>query len=97
EGLPLVALLALFAFLLSSPGTLTTAMAQRLMPGDAGTSASLITGLALGLGGVGATVFGRLADIIGLTPALHWLAWWLLAPAALTLLLPRVPRSLRRG
>ena len=41
--------------------------AQELMPGKTGTVAGLFFGFAFGLGGVGAAVLGKLADVYGIT------------------------------
>ena len=54
-------------------------------------------GLGLGLGGIGTSLVGGLADKIGLVPALWWLSWVPLLPMALALLLPRLPRSLQEA
>lgn len=82
-------------FLCSS--SLNVALAQRLAPGHAGTASSLMSGVGLGLGGVGATLAGRLADAIGLVPAFQWLSWLPLVPAALTLFLPAMPRTFAKA
>ena len=41
--------------------------AQELMPGKTGTVAGLFFGFAFGMGGVGAAVLGKLADVYGIT------------------------------
>jgi FSR family fosmidomycin resistance protein-like MFS transporter len=41
--------------------------AQDLMPGRTGTVAGLFFGFAFGMGGVGAAVLGKLADVVGIT------------------------------
>ncbi len=93
QGASMVALWTLSGMFLMASMSLNTSMAQRLAPGDAGMASSVTMGLGLGLGGVGATLVGRLADAIGLVPAFMWLAWLPLLPAVLTLFLPRIPRS----
>jgi hypothetical protein len=40
---------------------------------------------------MGVTLIGRLADFIGLAPALMWLSFLPVLPAVLALFLPRLP------
>lgn len=96
EGALMVALWIASGVLFLCSSSLNVALAQRLAPDHAGTASSLMSGLGLGLGGVGATLVGRLADAIGLVPAFQWLSWLPLAPAVLALFLPAMPRSLAR-
>ena len=93
EGALMVAFWIVSGVLFLCSSSLNVALAQRLAPDHAGTASSLMSGLGLGLGGVGATLVGRLADAIGLVPAFQWLSWLPLVPAALTLLLPAMPRA----
>ncbi len=60
--------------------------AQELMPGRVGLVAGLFFGFAFGVGGIGAAVLGRLADVAGIDavyricafmPLVGLLAWWL--------------------
>ncbi|MGC8839233.1 MAG: MFS transporter [Anaerolineae bacterium] len=93
EGALMVVLWIVSGVLFLCSASLNVALAQRLAPAHAGTASSLMSGVGLGLGGVGATLVGRLADAIGLVPAFQWLSWLPLVPAALTLLLPAMPRT----
>jgi len=60
-------LLALNGFIMSSSFAVTVVYAQSLMPGKIGLVSGLITGLAFGLGGVGALSIGGLIDIFGIS------------------------------
>jgi FSR family fosmidomycin resistance protein-like MFS transporter len=63
--------------------------AQELIPGKVGTVAGLFFGLAFGLGGIGAAVLGRLADLAGIEYVYH-LCSFLPLIGLLTVLLPDV-------
>jgi FSR family fosmidomycin resistance protein-like MFS transporter len=91
NGSLMVAALCLGGVLLEASRSLNTAMAQSLAPENAGIASSFTMGLAFGVGGMGVTLIGRLADAIGLAPALLWLSWLPVLPAALALFLPRWP------
>lgn len=63
--LPLVwvyPLIVVLGFVLQSGFSVSVVYAQELMPGKVGTASGLITGLAFGMGGLGAVVLGYLAD-----------------------------------
>jgi FSR family fosmidomycin resistance protein-like MFS transporter len=91
NGSLMVAALCLGGVLLEASRSLNTAMAQSLAPENAGMASSFTMGLAFGVGGMGVTLIGRLADVIGLTPALMWLSFLPALPAALALFLPHLP------
>ncbi|MDP4099010.1 MFS transporter [Paenibacillus sp. P96] len=59
-------LLALIGFIMLSSFSVTVVYAQMLIPGRIGTISGLITGLAFGLGGVGALVLGNWIDKVGI-------------------------------
>ncbi|MFM9276497.1 MFS transporter [Paenibacillus jiagnxiensis] len=59
-------LLALIGFIMLSSFSVTVVYAQMLVPGKIGTISGLITGLAFGLGGVGALVLGNWIDKAGI-------------------------------
>lgn len=63
--------------------------AQELIPGKVGTVAGLFFGLAFGLGGIGAAVLGRLADLAGIEYVYHVCSFLPLI-GLLTVLLPDV-------
>lgn len=57
----------LLGFILQSGFSVSVVYAQELLPGKVGMASGLITGLAFGMGGLGAIVFGTAADHYGLT------------------------------
>ncbi len=59
-------LIFLIGFILSSAFSAIVVFAQELLPGRTGTVAGLFFGLSFGLGGIGAAVFGEVADIYGI-------------------------------
>jgi len=64
-------LLAAGGAIIVSSFAVTIAMGQTLMPGNLGMSSGLITGLAIGLGGVAVTGLGWIADRWGLMASMH--------------------------
>jgi FSR family fosmidomycin resistance protein-like MFS transporter len=65
--------------------------AQELMPGKTGTVAGLFFGFAFGMGGVGAAVLGKLADVYGITTVYQMCAFLPLI-GLLAAFLPNVER-----
>ncbi len=63
-------------------------MAQEQMKNNMGLAGGLVTGLGIGLGGVGASILGNLADIITLPVLLRWLPLLSLGAAAVALFFP---------
>ncbi|MFI8714720.1 MFS transporter [Brevibacillus brevis] len=59
-------LLVISGFIMLSSFSVTVVYAQELLPGKIGTVSGLIIGLAFGMGGMGALVFGYLADLYSL-------------------------------
>ncbi len=96
RGLWAVLLLALAGGTIVSSFAVTIVMGQALMPGSVGMSSGLITGLAIGLGGVAVTFLGWIADRWGLMASMHVipllpLAGALLACAVRMPSLPHIP------
>ncbi|EJL31665.1 MFS transporter [Brevibacillus sp. BC25] len=60
-------LLVISGFIMLSSFSVTVVYAQELLPGKIGTVSGLIIGLAFGMGGMGALVFGYLADLYSLS------------------------------
>lgn len=87
-------LLALIGFILLSSFSVTVVYAQMLVPGKIGTISGLITGLAFGLGGVGALVMGNWIDFAGITTVMY-VSGFLPLLGILTYLLPS-DRTLNR-
>lgn len=71
RGIWTVLLLAATGAIMVSSFSVTIAMGQTLMPGNLGMSSGLITGLAIGLGGVAVTFLGWIADRWGLMASMH--------------------------
>jgi FSR family fosmidomycin resistance protein-like MFS transporter len=95
RGVWAVLLLALAGGIIVSSFAVTIAMGQTLMPGNLGMSSGLITGLAIGLGGVAVTGLGWIADQWGLMTSMHVIPVLPLAGALLTLGIHMPP--IRRG
>ena len=92
---PAVGLLALIGFVTIATFSVTVVMGQEYLPRRLGIASGVTLGLGIGLGGVGATLLGILADSAGL-PAVMWTIAVLPIPAILlTLTLPR--EGARRG
>ncbi len=64
-------LIFLIGFILSSAFSAIVVFAQELMPGHVGTVAGLFFGLSFGMGGVGAAIFGKVADVYGIDVVYH--------------------------
>jgi FSR family fosmidomycin resistance protein-like MFS transporter len=71
----------------------TVVMGQEYLPGRIGTAAGITLGFSIGLGGVGAPVFGAIADNYGLPVMMLTLAALPILGLALALSLPRKPGS----
>lgn len=65
SGLLTIVLLALIGLILISSFATTVVLAQEMMPGYVGLASGLTIGFSIGLGGVGATVLGWIADHFG--------------------------------
>jgi FSR family fosmidomycin resistance protein-like MFS transporter len=75
--------------IISSAFSAVVVYAQELVPGRVGLVSGLFFGLAFGIGGIGAALLGRLADITGLVTVFHICAW-LPALGLLTAWLPDI-------
>jgi len=64
-------LLFIDGLLLLCSFSVTVVYAQEIMPGKIGTVSGLMIGLAFGMGGIGASVLGHLADVNGLAFIMH--------------------------
>ncbi|MTI80374.1 MAG: MFS transporter [Firmicutes bacterium] len=67
----------------------TVVMGQEMLPHRIGVASGLMTGFAIGMGGVGVTVLGTIADHYGVDSALWILTLMPLAAFALSLFLPK--------
>lgn len=64
-------LLTIIGFIMLSSFSITVVYAQMLVPGKIGTVSGMITGLAFGLGGLGALVLGNWIDAVGISPVMQ--------------------------
>ena len=73
-GLVTVLLVGLIGFVMVSSFSTTIVLAQEAMPGHIGMAGGLTIGFSIGLGGVGATLLGYVADIFGVPIIFNLLA-----------------------
>ena len=71
----------------------TTVLGQEYLPGRIGVAAGITMGLSIGLGGLGAPLFGAVADVYGLPTMMLALAALPPIGLVLSLTLPRNPRA----
>jgi len=90
EGWPLLACLFVAGFLVVSTFTTTLVMTQEYMPRSLGLASGLNLGLAFGMGGVGTSVLGVVADHFGVLVVMRCIASLVVPALLLTLALPRV-------
>ncbi|MZP31325.1 MFS transporter [Heliobacterium undosum] len=84
DGFVLQAILSVLGVVLFSSFSSAIVIGQEMMPNHLGTVSGLIIGFAIGMGGVGVTVLGKIADLVGIEPIFTVLAALLLVGAALT-------------
>ncbi|KAF5069794.1 MFS transporter [Methanoculleus horonobensis] len=94
--LSLVALM-IFGFILWSTFAVTVAMAHEIAPGNVGVVSGLMLGLAVGVGGLGVSVTGWIADMTTLTLGLATIPVAIVLAVPLFLLVPYPWKSLLRG
>jgi FSR family fosmidomycin resistance protein-like MFS transporter len=94
--LSLVALLA-FGFILWSTFAVTVAMAHEIAPKNVGLVSGLMLGLAVGVGGMGVSVTGWIADMTTLTLGLATIPLAIVLAVPLFLLVPYPWKSFLRG
>jgi FSR family fosmidomycin resistance protein-like MFS transporter len=82
----------IIGLLLSSAFSAILVFAQELLPGRVGMVAGLFFGFAFGMGGLGAAIFGKLADSHGIYYVYH-LASYLPMIGLLTVLLPNITKA----
>lgn len=80
---------AAFGLIADSSLSVTLITAQRLLPGRTGVASGIILGLGFVTGGIGVPVTGRLADAIGIAPALASLSIVALLATGVALTVPR--------
>ena len=94
--LSLVALM-IFGFILWSTFAVTVAMAHEIAPGNVGVVSGLMLGLAVGVGGLGVSITGWIADMTTLTLGLTTIPLAIVLAVPLFLLVPYPWKSLVRG
>jgi FSR family fosmidomycin resistance protein-like MFS transporter len=89
RGPLLVLLLALVGAMVVASYTVTVVMGQEYLPNRVGVASGVTLGLAIGMGGVGASILGIVADHFSLDIVMAIVAALPLAALALTLTLPK--------
>ena len=88
---------ALGGFTLVSSFAVTTVLGQELMPDQVGLASGLTLGFSVGTGGLGVTLLGYVADVLGLGAAMLVLPLLAALGFALSLLLPQAPSEAARA
>ena len=97
EGILMIILVALAGFAVVSTFAVTVVFAQELLPGNVGLASGLVIGFAIGMGGVGATMLGWVADNWGLPAVFHVMMIFPVVGLLLALLLPSREQLARRA
>jgi MFS transporter, FSR family, fosmidomycin resistance protein len=82
----------IIGFVIASAFSAIVVYAQELMPGRVGLVSGIFFGLAFGMGGIGAAVLGRIADLTSIA-VVYKICAWLPAIGLLTGLLPDLDRK----
>ncbi|MBP2019316.1 FSR family fosmidomycin resistance protein-like MFS transporter [Symbiobacterium terraclitae] len=93
RGWPLLIVLFGAGFLVVSTFTTTLVMTQEYMPRSLGLASGLNLGLAFGMGGLGTSILGVVADHFGVTVVMRIIACLVIPALLLTLVLPPVRTS----
>ena len=86
---------ALAGFFIIGSNATTIVLAQTMLPNNVGMAAGLTIGFSVGLGGLGVTILGVLADNYGLPFVIQLLTWLSIAATLMTVKIP-IPESLRK-
>jgi FSR family fosmidomycin resistance protein-like MFS transporter len=97
DGMMSLIFFASAGFVLNSSNPITMVMGQSFMPQSLGMASGLILGLALGVGGIGTTLLGWVADQWGLQWSLHIIFVLPLLSLLTFLFVPYRPRSSSPG
>ncbi len=92
-GLWLYIVLALVGAVLLSTWSVVIVMGQQLLPDRAGTVSGMLVGFAMGLGGIGATLMGAVADRWGVATVMHIVTVLPLLSAVVALFIPTSDRD----
>jgi MFS transporter, FSR family, fosmidomycin resistance protein len=88
SGFASILVLTLIGMCISPMFSVTLVIAQTLMRGRLGVTVGLMTGVGIGVGGLGVAVLGRIADLWGVESTMQLISTLPLLPWALVLLLP---------
>ena len=86
---------ALAGFFIIGSNATTIVLAQTMLPNNVGMAAGLTIGFSVGLGGLGVTILGVLADNYGLPFVIQLLTWLSIGATLMTAKIP-IPESLRK-
>ena len=88
-------IVALAGFFIIGSNATTIVLAQTMLPNNVGMAAGLTIGFSVGLGGLGVTILGVLADNYGLPFVIQLLTWLSIGATMMTVKIP-IPESLRK-
>ena len=91
----IVAAVGLAGFFIIGSNATTIVLAQTMLPNNVGMAAGLTIGFSVGLGGLGVTILGVLADNFGLPFVIQLLTWLSIGSALVTLKI-HIPESMRK-
>ncbi len=93
SGVISILLLTVIGMWISPIFSVTLVIAQTLMRGRLGVTAGLMTGVGIGVGGLGVAIMGRIADLWGVESTMQLISVLPLLPWALVFLLPATATS----
>ena len=91
----IVTAVALAGFFIIGSNATTIVLAQTMLPNNVGMAAGLTIGFSVGLGGLGVTILGVMADNYGLPFVIQLLTWLSIGATLMTIKIP-IPESLRK-
>ena len=91
----IVTAVALSGFFIIGSNATTIVLAQTMLPNNVGMAAGLTIGFSVGLGGLGVTILGVIADNYGLPFVIQLLTWLSVGATLMTVKIP-IPESLRK-
>lgn len=91
----IVTAVALAGFFIIGSNATTIVLAQTMLPNNVGMAAGFTIGFSVGLGGLGVTILGVMADNYGLPFVIQLLTWLSVGATLMTVKIP-IPESLRK-
>ena len=91
----IVTAVAFAGFFIIGSNATTIVLAQTMLPNNVGMAAGLTIGFSVGLGGLGVTILGVMADNYGLPFVIQLLTWLSFGATLMTVKIP-IPESLRK-